>query len=495
MKTILLPLDNRPVTFSFPRMIGQVAGLNVLMPPRSLLGSLERPAQPTPLAEWLDSTIAESNPAVLLLCLDSVFYGGLINSRRCLDTPPQVLERVARLDKWKSAAGASTPILAQSSIMRIADNYDASEEKTYWARYGREIFAWSALLHRLSRGDKLAQGLLAGAELKIPPEVREDYLSTRRRNFQVNRALVDKAESGVIDVLAFSLDDSGEFGLNMLEKERLLADISARELSGRVLCYPGADEVLCSLLSRWLVMTIGKQPRVAVEFSPPETARCPSRYEGQTVGQTVRAQLLACGMEQEGKSADADFIVIVHGNERQGDHIRLPEQPDLRQADTTRSVKHTLEVLDGAAAPCVICDVAYANGSDPLLVEKLLDRKDLVGKLWGYAGWNTTGNSTGSALAQAAARWFARQTGVADKVADESLRRCLFVRLADDWAYQSRIRGSLESALDANSLAGVMEPHVKRIAGALDCYPSQLRVKHPWNRTFEIEVDPDSHWL
>ena len=495
MKALLLPLDNRPVTYSFPRMVGQVAGLNVLMPPRSLLGSLERPAQPTPLMEWVDANIGDGAPEALLLCLDSVFYGGLINSRRCLDTPQQVLERVARLDKWKTTVGTAVPILAQSSIMRIADSYDASEEKSYWARYGRDIFAWSSLLHRLSRGDKLAQGILAAAELKVPAEVREDYLGTRRRNFQVNRVLVDKAEAGVIDVLAFSLDDSGEFGLNMLEKERLLADITSRGLAGRVLCYPGADEVLCSLLARWLVAKAGKQPRVAIEFSPAQTALCPSRYEGQPVGDTVRAQLIACGMDKESKPADADFIVIVHGNERQADHIKLPEQPDLRQADTARSVRNTLEVLDAAKAPCVICDVAYANGSDPLLVEKLLERKDLVAKLWGYAGWNTTGNSTGSALAQASARWFARETGVPDKIADECLRRCLFVRFADDWAYQSRVRGSLESALDANSLAGIMEPHVKRIAGVLDCYPSQLRVRHPWNRTFEIEVDPDSQWL
>lgn len=490
MKALLLPLDNRPVTSSFPRLVGQIAGVATAVPPRTLLGSLDRPAQPTPLMDWVESALAEMSPDALLVCLDTIFYGGLINSRRCLDSPQQVLERVSRFEKWKSLAGRSFPVLAQSSIMRISDNYDATEEKPYWARYGREIFAWSALLHRLARNEKLAPGLLEAAELKIPLETRDDYLATRRRNFKVNRQLLELVGSGVIDFLVYSLDDSGEYGLNVLEKERLAAEINERSLAGKVLCYPGADEVLGTLLARWLVMRSGKAPRATVEFSRPGAANCPSRYEGQTVSETIYAQMRAGGITvASSAAADLDFLVIVHGSERQGDHIKLPEQPDLRQIDTARGVKQTIELLESARLPCVLCDVAYANGADPQLVEQLLERKDLVAKLWGYAGWNTTGNTAGAALAQGVARWYALATGAAERASGEAARLCLFLRLADDWAYQSRVRCSLTSALDANALAASMEPYLKRLAGVLDCYPAQLRVRHPWNRTFEIEVE------
>ena len=42
-------------------------------------------------------------------------------------------------------------------------------------------------------------------------------------------------------------------------------------------------------------------------------------------------------------------------------------------------------------------DIAFANGADNALMKQLQDR-DLLDKLYGYAGWNTATNSTGFAL-------------------------------------------------------------------------------------------------
>ena len=491
MKTLFIPIDNRPVTYLLPQMLSQLAGITAVVPPRSLMGSLNKPGQVGPLLEWVDLTLAKEKIDSLLVCLDSMLYGGLINSRRCSESLKEITERASHLTRWRNALRQTAPILAHASIMRISDNYDASEEKCYWASYGREIFSWSEYLHRLALGQTLTPGILTTHEFKIPKDVREDYLATRRRNLLVNRHLLSFAESKTINLLIFSLDDSGQFGLNVLEKERLLAEIREKGLTEEVALYPGSDEVLCTLLSRLLVITGDRAPTAFLSFSPTDAALCPSRYEGQTVAATVYAQIKASGISlQESLSASTDFHIIIHGSDKQqGDHIWLKGLPDMRYINTQSCVRHTIGLLEKAQKPCVVCDVAYANGSDPLLVEALLERKDLVAKLWAYAGWNTTANTVGSALAMGVARWFAQQNNIPQRLCDDALKQCLFTRFADDFAYQTKVRPTLETPISLQTVKTILEPHLKIIAQALEFEPKSLTVSLPWQRAFEIEID------
>jgi hypothetical protein len=491
MRAVLLPLDDRPVTYGFPQLIARVAGVEALVPPRSLFGSLNTSADIEGITEWIQNTIAKTNPDVLLLCLDTLTYGGLINSRRSPDSAKSVMERVAILQNWQKKPTGKLPIYVQSSIMRISDNYDATEEKPYWARYGREIFAWSSQMHRLAKGDSLVAGSLASSEARIPADIRQDYQQTRVRNFQANQKLVEFVQQGVISRLTFSLDDSGQTGLNILEKERLISMVQQANLTKKIATYAGADEVLCALLARWLIdskSSMRTGPTALVRYSPEEGSNCLSRYEGQNIGETISSQMQACGIDvqkEDDRPNPLDFIVIVHtGGDAQGDHIQLPGHSDLRRMDTSRAIRRTLELLQQSQHPCVLCDVAYANGADPELIEELLQRPDLLAKLWAYSGWNTTGNSTGSALALAVAQWF---SGTASDTND-NLKACLYVRLADDWAYQSKVRSTLNSAPSPEHLRDNMKPYLERISQALNYKPDSLTLGFPWNRTFEVEI-------
>jgi hypothetical protein len=223
MKVLFLPLDDRPVTYVYPQLIAKAAGITPVVPPRSLMGSLLAPAKVEAITSWVDAAISRERPSAMLLCLDTLLYGGLVNSRRSTDTAKQILDKLAILKAWQKNAGPLAPIYVQSSIMRISDNYDATEEKQYWARFGREIFAWSSQLHRLLRGDELAPGVLSAAEYRIPPDIRRDYVATRTRNFQVNCKLIESLTNQTIRRLVFSLDDSGDTGLNVLERDKLTA--------------------------------------------------------------------------------------------------------------------------------------------------------------------------------------------------------------------------------------------------------------------------------
>lgn len=487
MKVLFLPLDDRPVTYIYPQLIARAAGITPLVPSRSLFGSLQSAAKVEALTSWIDGAIAKERPSALLLCLDTLLYGGLINSRRTTDTAKSVMEKLNTLKVWHKNSGPLSPIYGQASIMRISDNYDATEEKQYWARFGREIFAWSGLMHRLLRGDDLAAGVLTAAEYRIPPEIRQDYIATRFRNFQVNSKLIELAANDTIKRLVFSLDDSGETGLNVLEKDKLVQQIDEQKLASKVSCYAGADEVLCAMFARWLIDTKGKRPAARLRFTSEEARTCQSRYEGQTIGQTIASQIAACGIDLR-EDRDVDFEIVVHAGGRQGDHILLPGHADLRQVDTAAAVRSTLKILDESPVPCCLIDVAYANGADPVLVDELLKQKESVDKLIAYSGWNTTGNAAGSALALAVARWARNAT-----TRDESLNECLFTRLVDDWAYQALVRGTLNPQSSTAELAAAMTPHVKRIAEVLNYQPKSLTLSFPWNRTFEIEVGIDAH--
>lgn len=498
MKAVLIPIDNRPVTYSFPQILARLAGVQALCPPRGLMGSLQAHTNVDAVGDWLAETIQRQQPDALLVCMDTIIYGGLIPSRRVEIDAKQLLDKTKVVSRWKKWQPRMS-ILAQSSVMRISDNYDNTEEKVYWSRYGREIYAWSEAMHRMSSTagggteptSKLRPGELSQLESRIPSDIRKDYLDTRWRNFQVNRKMLDFAESGEIDFLIFSQDDSGEFGLNVLEKERLLGEAQRRNLKN-VISYAGADEVLMTMLARWLTAGVSQRPRAQVVFSPSEGANIASRYEGQTIGQSVQSQVRAAGFDDG--SQNADMLVIVHtSGDRQGDHIWLPGHSDLRFVNSANAVTSTLELLEQATLPVVLCDVAYANGADPLLVDQLLTRPELLGKICGYAGWNTTGNSLGCALAMGAAFWFATRNQPADEVrSDPALKEALFIRLADDWAYQTQARKQLGNQLSLEQLRDLMMPHLQRIQIALDFKPRQVRLELPWQRSFEVEIQLQS---
>lgn len=499
MKALLIPLDDRPVTYVFPSMVANAAGIEIIAPPRSLMGSLFHPAQIDSLIGWINTTLERNQLDVVIIGLDSILYGGLITSRRCDDPAKTIAKRLGSLKKWRPSGKDKPKIFAQTSIMRISDNYDNTEEKQYWARYGKEIFEWSGVLYRMSKTSKVNQGLLDSYERRIPLDIRDDYLKLRFRNFQINQEIVDMVGDKLIDRLIVSVDDSGNQGLNVLEREKLVQKVQQQGLTKKVFSYPGADEVIDTLLSSWLndqLRTMGVKIRAKPVFSPPGVANCPSRYEGQTVGETLKSQVEAAGIEFvsefDGMSNGGntiDITIVMHGSDvQQGDHILLPGQPDLRQIDTRMQVKETIAILEKATTPCILCDVAYSNGSDPLLSEELIQRPDLIAKLIGYAGWNTTGNTIGSALSMGVARLFAIRTQRRNEATDKAFNRCMFTRLADDWAYQTRVRPQLTADASIDQLAQLIRPYLAKIGQAMKFDPGNLRVSFPWKRTFELEV-------
>ncbi len=444
MKIVFIPIDNRPVCYNLAREIASCdKSIELFLPPREFLGDLVKSANIQGLFEWLKSCPKSD---AIILSLDTIAYGGLIPSRRTMETFEEVKTRIKNLKQILKEKDSK--IYAFSSIMRISNNNYNEEEKEYWKDYGKKIFEYS----------------YSGGKHKfdIPEEVLEDYLNTRKRNFEINKLYLEWQKEGLFDTLIFSKDDCAEFGFNVEEAKEL------EKLGGKT--KTGADEIPLTLLSR----AIEKDIKVFVEYTEPDCKELISNYEDVSIEKSVLGQLELAGFKLAKTLEEANIILIVNNfREKQG---------ELVMGWKTEG-KYTGPFIPPNRPYC-IADVRFANGADNNFVEQLLPQIDLD-KFYGYAGWNTSANTLGSLLAGVKVRYDAR------KYNEEAFKKLQLIRFLDDWAYQANVRGQINEPCDISEL---MKPFEEKL---FDVFDSSLTptlslrrgsYTYPWDRKFEVEV-------
>ncbi|MFQ3647443.1 MAG: DUF4127 family protein [Anaerolineae bacterium] len=493
MKVALIPLDERPVNTRYPRMIAEIAGADVLLPPPELLPKLRQPGDPEGLFAWLSDASAHADRRII--SAETLLYGGLIASRITDESPMDIIQRAAHL-----AALPPLPTTAFNLIMRIPDADDAIEEPAYWGQYGRRLHRLSQLLHRRDLGEDVHEALRA-LLAAIPQEVIGDFMRRRLRNHTVNLTLLHMAADGLFDLLVLSSDDTSEYGMGTQEKGWM--GMWARRLNlseDRVLMYPGADEVGCVLLMRALLA--GRcRPTFYVHYAIAEDCERVAPYEDSPIRVTVERQIRALGGQLSDDREGADFVVAVNPPSRIGqEYDAALENFALEQARRApflelfvRRVRDWVET----GRRVIVCDVAYPNGSDPDLIAGLLAEVDLT-RLSAYGAWNTAGNTIGVALAQGVA------ASMAASAAQEAQQRFLLHRFIEDWGYQHVVRQQIRDALERETGRRDTTPDneaatVERIHAALNALLPQLgalaagwriaRVRLPWHRTFEVDFD------
>jgi len=117
-RMLLIPLDDRPATTQFAQMIGQIADVQVDMPPRELLGRFKIPGKPDEILAWLDRQDLRAYDAVIVNA-EMIAYGGLIASRTNAVTRDQAMARLRRLVKIRREA-PKTKFYGFTSLMRLA---------------------------------------------------------------------------------------------------------------------------------------------------------------------------------------------------------------------------------------------------------------------------------------------------------------------------------------------------------------------------------------
>lgn len=439
MKICVIPIDNRPVCYNLIQDIADIdKSIELYLPERSLLGDLTKNADTEKILEWLKNLPQMDK---MVISLDTIAYGGLIPSRRSPATFEEIKEKTEVLKEILISKNAE--IHAFSSIMRISNNNVNQEEKEYWKDYGTKIFNYSFNLHK--------NGI---AETDIPKEILEDYLNTRKRNFEINKLYLEWQKEGIFKTLIFSKDDCAEFGLNVKEAQEL------EKLGG--FTKTGADEIPLSLFAR----AIDKKVKVAPIFIEDDQKHLISNYEDISIEKSVLSQIELGGMEVTSKE-NADVVLIVNNFKN--------NQGEIVMKRTTEPFNKELKLPQ---KPYAIADVRFANGADNKFVKELFKNNINIEDFYGYSAWNTSANTLGSLLCALKVKFNA------EKYDEKAFKKLQLIRFLDDWAYQANVRQQIKTP----AITGEMTEFENELKSKLNV-DFKTKYSFTWNRLFEIEVN------
>lgn len=439
-----IPIDNRPVCYTLAKDITAIdKSLKLFIPPRDFLGDLKKYANTEGIFDWINN-LPELD--AFIISLDTIAYGGLIPSRRCPDSFEDIKSRILKFKEILSKKKAR--IYAFSSIMRISNNNINEEEKEYWSKWGKKIFDYSYHTHRL--------GCESCITNIIPTEILDDYLNTRKRNFEINKIYLEWQKEGFFDTLIFSKDDCAEYGFNVQEAKIL------EQLGG--FTKTGADEIPLTLLAR----AINKNLKVAPIFIEPETKHLISNYEDVSIETSVKGQLELAGCKIT-NTEEADLLLFINNFK---DH-----QGEIVMKISTEPYNKIWQIPQ---KPYMIADVRFANGADNNFVKEIF-KNPIDKNFYGYSAWNTSANTLGSLICTAKTKFNAMNY---DKNAFLQLQ---MTRFLDDWAYQANCR-QLQTEPDIKELKNIMTPYKTKIEKFLR-KEFDVKYKYPWNRLFEVEIE------
>ena len=496
----LIPLDNRPCNLRFPAQIAAIGGTNLLTPPENLLGFFNTPGEPLGLAKWLEQV-----PPIeaLIVSIDMLAYGGLVASRRTVTTEAAALEQLQVLRDFRQAH-PQTPIYAFNILMRLAVTMDSDEAIANYYN----VMRYARLVDEAERfNSEHLRDELHKVRAEIPQPVLREYLNARARNNAVTCRMIDWLAEGIFDYLLITQEDATEFGLHRREQLALMARVEQHGVAAKMSLHPGADEAALTLLARHWDTGV----KFRVHWSSLEDAHHIAPFEDRPYDEALAlhvASMRGALVEAGDSSQEADVELFV--NAPVGGWYKEENEAE-RTARATRQTAFIRALSEGVTAerPVALCDVAFPNGADNLLLTELEKRK-LLGKLLAYGGWNTAGNTTGCLLAQCAAVKRAQTLApgastIAPRLSQQLNRQFLFERLVDDWFYQARVRARVEKAAREQEISPInmgekyapVEAHTRR---ELRGFAQLLAQRHfgttlrecaialPWHRTFEVDV-------
>ena len=486
-KLVLLPLDERPCNYEFPYLLAHGTEYEVVRPPFAIMPHKKQAGDCAALMAFLEGQMASAT--AVILSLNTLLYGGLIPSRIHGDS----LETLAaRLDGFRALRRRypQVKVYAYTLIMRCNRANDNGEEPAYWDRWGYRIFRLGYL------GDKAAQAELTPEEAEelnalreeVPAELLQDYLDRRRVNHQLNLLCLEDLRDGVFDFLAIPQDDAAEYGYMCIEQREIYRRIAAYHIATSCYLYPGADEAGCTMLARAINEDRGGRPRVYIRFNSCAAERVQPLYEDRYIGESVKYMVLAAGGLPVYALADADMVLLVNCPADKMEYRPVSN----RQYDVNRTL---VELAEYAAycvdrgIPVAVGDCATVNAGDEELVE-LFRQKGLLFRLAGYAGWNTSDNTLGTAVPMGMLyRYFG------DRPAH---RNFLALRYIEDIGYDAIVRDRVQERFLPEG--GALPPHGEAAAfvrTGLAAYADTLMEGRrdrivvedcwfPWERTFEI---------
>lgn len=498
-RVVLIPLDDRPVSTQLPRMLGEIGGVEVVLPPRELLGRFDRPGSPERIMEWMSTPGGIPGADAVIVSLDMITCGGLIASRNSSTHYELAKRRLFRLWQIRQEAPQAR-FYVFSSIVRLAPT--ATKEA---APYRMLIQKWMELKEESKRQPKPdTKKRLASLEERIPSWELERSLTARRRMVRLSADLMQIMGLKGFDLAAFGQDDASPMGIHLSEIDEIKTSAAGYGAEERVNFLQGIDQVASVLLARACSEFSGTSLGFSTSYSSLMAARQPAPYEAVPIEASLRQQIRAAGARLDPSSP-----------------LRLMVNTSATESELSGFRSHLMTRLK-SGQPTALADVNLGKGGtgDPRLVEGLMT-SDVLPRLQGYAGWNTAANTMGTVLPMLQIHELAKKAEVPFFIREARLRRVLFHRLVSDWlfhrytrplAYQmiDQIPNSAREELTPDqwnlvskfvqddlsrrtmeAFARTLEGEVLEGADGPARLESlrELRISLPWPRAYEVEVD------
>ena len=382
-KVLLLPLDGRPPCRQFVIDAGHIAGLSVTPPPTELQDYYSQPGDTDGMKQWLSANM-ETSQAVIL-SIDQLLYGGLLTAREKEKTPEERQQLIAFLRQLHEEH-PKVPIYAFSILPRQTpqDTIDG-----YWER--RNLLAYSRLKGRQAEGLPVSTEELEKLEASIPAESLARYLSHFEENRLLNEELIQLTKEGILTQLILGQDDGEPYTIPNIEKKRLQNFIRQQNLpTDKVFLTHGADEIALSLLSLIQNRRAGFKPRVFVEYAAPDMAQRIMPYMAVSIDETVKEKISLLSGEETTTAEDADFTLFISACDK-----------DTGDSTARQTAVKQLQANQQGDIPTALVDLSKHFEANETVLPLLIESDYPVNSLIAYAGWNTTSNAIGTALAQA----------------------------------------------------------------------------------------------
>lgn len=443
-KVIYLPLDERPCNWLYPQQLAAMTDLQMIVPSLEKLGNKKQRAELQGISSWLQEQ--SSNADVVIISLDMLVHGGIVPSRLHHDSLEACRERLMVLHKLKQD-NPSLRIYAFNLITRVPAYSSSEEEPDYYDQVGREIYELGWLSDKsesvgLNDGEQTRLNEVLAA---IPRDVLQDYRTRRGVNAKINELALELTEKGIIDYLIIPLDDNSQYGFSAMEQRALTIRTELAGLSHRVAIYPGADEIGCTLFARVFCEVKNYTPSLFVRYSSTKGPLCIPKYEDRSLNESIKAHLTSAGAILADASAEADCILMVHSPAigqsemaETGTPIEDRHRSYFSEINTREFVQAMKYYLD-AGRLVMLADVALCNGGDHLLMN-LLHHSNMLGRIGGYAAWNTSGNSLGTVISHGVIQSYYQNSEPETDSSHQQSKMFYVSRLIEDWGYQALVR-------------------------------------------------------
>lgn len=490
MKTVLIPLDERPCNRVFPSMIGETnKEIELLIPNQDILGNKKTPTDTYKISQFLLDNIEDCDSAII--SLDMLLYGGLIPSRLHNLSFDEAYQRL-RVIKEMKKRNTNIKIYAFSCIMRAPSYNSSEEEPEYYEQYGYALFRRKYLMDYNDRHGLHEKEKQELASISIPKEIIDDYEQRRNFNTKMNLEVINYLENGDINFLVIPQDDSSPYGYTAISQKKVIKAVKEKKLETKLMIYPGADEVAMSLLARAYHEYNNVEPKVYAFYASVLGPSLIPKYEDRPMYESLKAHIRVCKARLIENESDADYILAINcpGKIMQEAFV---DEKDMDISYT--SYRHLLDfayrikeyIQQGYMVS--LCDSAFSNGGDLQLIQ-YLDELNILDQLVSYAGWNTNCNSLGTTLSQMF-------------IGKENSINNLCYRIIEDVFYQTIVRKEVVNTVlpslklsyyDFKNQQSDVEEIIRK---KLVDYYNSLKISHkhqviihniymPWKRMFEI---------